>query len=59
MWGGVTAPGLDGDVWVHFSVVAGPPDDYRELRAGQAVRFTYETPGQDGFPYRAVAVVPA
>jgi cold shock protein len=57
-WGVVTAPGLDGNVWVHFSVIAGPPDGYRGLRAGQPVQFTYEAPGQDGFPYSAIDVVP-
>ena len=33
---------------------------YRQLHAGQRVRFTFERPGflQDGYSYRALAVWP-
>jgi CspA family cold shock protein len=53
-WGTVASPDVSGEVWAHFSTVAG--DGYRSLSAGQSVSFTYETPGQDGFPHRAVSV---
>jgi cold shock protein len=43
---------------VHFSSIEAP--GYRELRAGQQVRFTYEDPGflQDGCRFRALRVWP-
>ena len=44
-WGVLRTPaGLS--VWCHFSHVVA--DGYRELLAGDRVRFDYETPGQDG-----------
>lgn len=53
-FGVVTSPEVDGEVWVHFSRLerAG----YRNLVADEPVEFTYETPGQDGYPHRAVWV---
>ncbi len=56
-WGAVASPDVDGDVWTHFSNIRGP--GFKVLSAGQPVRFTYETPGQDGFSHRAVSVEPA
>lgn len=53
-WGVVSSPAVDGEVWTHFSNIK--VTGYKSLRAGEAVRFTYETPGQDGFPHRAVSV---
>jgi CspA family cold shock protein len=57
-WGVLTAPEIPGDCFVHFSSIE--TSGYRELRAGQRVRFTYEDPGflQDGCPLRALAVWP-
>ncbi len=56
-WGVLDAPETPGGCWAHFSVVMMP--GYRSLDAGEQVEFAYETPGQDGFDYRAVAVYPA
>jgi cold shock protein len=57
-WGVIVAPEIPGDCFVQFSSIEGR--GYRELRAGQHVRFTYEGPGfrQDGCRFRAVKVWP-
>jgi CspA family cold shock protein len=57
-WGVIDAPQVPGGCFVHFSGIQMP--GYRQLSAGQHVRFTFERPGflQDGCPYRAVAVWP-
>jgi CspA family cold shock protein len=56
--GVVDAPEVPGGCFVHFSHIEMP--GYRELHAGQRVRFTFERPGflQDGCPYRALTVWP-
>jgi CspA family cold shock protein len=56
-WGVVDSPETPGGCWVHFSAVLA--DGYRALRAGQEVGLDHETPGQDGYGYRAVRVWPA
>lgn len=45
-------------LFVHFSNIN--QSGYRELHAGQHVRFTFEQPGflQDGCPFRALEVWP-
>lgn len=50
-WGVIDASVMPGGCWAHFSVVDMP--GYRELHAGQAVIVDAETPGQDGYNYRA------
>lgn len=57
-WGVVVAPEVPGDCFVHFSNIE--VNGYRELHAGQHVRFTYEDPGflQDGCRFRALRVWP-
>ena len=57
-WGVVDAPAVPGGCFVHFANIEMP--GYRQLHAGQQVRFTFERPGflQDGCPYRALAVWP-
>jgi CspA family cold shock protein len=55
-WGVLASPSVRGGVWAHFSMIQ--MDGYRSLTAGRSVRFTYETPGQDGYPHRAVSVRP-
>jgi CspA family cold shock protein len=57
-WGVIVAPEVPGDCFVHFSCIVSR--GYRELRAGQQVRFTYEDPGfaQDGCRFRAIKVWP-
>lgn len=53
-WGALASDDVEGEVWAHFSNVNGT--GYRTLRPGQRVRFTYETPGQDGYPHRAITI---
>jgi hypothetical protein len=31
---------------------------YRSVTRGESVTFTYETPGQDGYPHSAISVTP-
>lgn len=44
-----------GGCWTHFSHVEG--DGFRTLSAGQVVDLDWESPGQDGYGFRAVRVV--
>lgn len=53
-WGVLASPDVDGQVWAHFSNIDAV--GYRSLKPGEAVSFTYETPGQDGYPHRAIRV---
>ena len=57
-WGVLEAPEVPGGCFVHFSSIEMP--GYRQLHAGQRVRFTFERPGflQDGYSSRALAVWP-
>lgn len=57
-WGVIEAPEVPGGCFVYFSHIE--MDGYRQLHAGQHVRFTFERPGflQDGYRYRALAVWP-
>lgn len=57
-WGVIEAPEVPGGCFVHFSSIQ--MTGYRELEAGQRVRFTFEQLGflQDGYAYRAQAVWP-
>ncbi|MFJ8476940.1 cold-shock protein [Kitasatospora sp. NPDC094011] len=54
-WGVLVSRTLPEPVWAHFSVI--PGIGYRELTAGQAVRFTAERADQDFFHWRAVQVL--
>jgi CspA family cold shock protein len=56
-WGVVDSPETPGGCWVHFSQVA--VDGYRALTVGQAVVLEWESPGQDGYPYRALRAWPS
>lgn len=53
-WGAFASPDVDGEVWAHYSNIEG--GGYRTLTPGERVTFTYETPGQDGYPHRAVSI---
>ncbi len=53
-WGVIDATETPGGCWTHFSAV--DMEGYRALRQGQLVALTVESPGQDGYPYRAVRV---
>ena len=55
-WGVIDSSATPGGCWTHFSHLAVP--GYHTLRAGQVVEMEWETPGQDGYPYRAVRVWP-
>jgi cold shock protein len=57
-WGVIATPEVPGNCFVHFCSIEVP--GYREVRAGQRVRFTYEDPGfpQDGCRFRALKVWP-
>ena len=55
-WGVIDSADTPGGCWAHFSVIVS--QGYRTLEPGGHVTFTYETPGQDGFNYRAVQVWP-
>ena len=53
-WGVVDSAETPGGCWVHFSHVVA--DGYRALAPGTQVDLAWETPGQDGYPFRAVAL---
>jgi cold shock protein len=57
-WGVIDSPDVPGGCFVHYSNIE--MSGFRVLRAGQRVRFTFETPGfdQDGCPHRAFVVHP-
>jgi CspA family cold shock protein len=55
-WGVLVSPAVDGECFALFSDIE--MEGYRSLRAGQSVSFECETPGQDGYPYRAGSVRP-
>lgn len=53
-WGAVRPDGAGGEAWVHFSNIRDTGSI--QLTVGERVRILYETPGQDGYPHRAVWV---
>ena len=53
-WGVLDSDATPGGCWAHFAVL--DFDGYRTLSPGQQVRLTAESPGQDGYPWRAVRV---
>src|SRR4051794_8287549 len=55
-WGVIDAEQVPGGCWVSFTVIA--MEGYRELTAGQRVRFTFERADQDGYDFRATGVWP-
>lgn len=55
-WGVLDSDETPGGCWAHFSVIE--MDGYRTLEAGESVDLTWETPGQDGYNFRAVRVIP-
>jgi uncharacterized RmlC-like cupin family protein/cold shock CspA family protein len=56
-WGVLDSPATPGGCWAHYSRVE--MTGFRSLAPGAEVSFTFEAPGQDGFPFRAVTVWPA
>src|SRR5713101_9458984 len=55
-WGVLASPSVHGKVWTIFFNIK--MNGYRTLKRGQPVTFTYETPGQDGYPHHARSVRP-
>jgi cold shock protein len=55
-WGVLDSPDTPGGCWAHFSHIE--MSGYRSLTPGRAVLLEWEAPGQDGYGYRAVRVVP-
>jgi CspA family cold shock protein len=47
-WGALTAPEVPGGCFVHYSNIQS--DGYRQLVAGQEVRFTYSEPAKTATP---------
>ncbi|MFI5845175.1 cold-shock protein [Catenuloplanes sp. NPDC051500] len=56
-WGVIDSPATPGGCWAHFSSAAVP--GVASFTPGQAVELEFESPGQDGYPYRAVRLQPA
>ena len=54
-WGVLDSDATPGGCWTHFAAL--DFDGYRKLSPGQQVRLTAESPGQDGYAWRAVRVV--
>lgn len=70
-WGVIESPDTPGGCWLHFSHLwrdgipeAGPGEvvevtgGYREVFEGETVDFDWQTPGQDGYKFRATNVRP-
>jgi len=53
-WGVLESDTTPGGCWTHWSVL--DFDGYRARSCGQKVRLKAESPGQDGFPWRAIRV---
>jgi cold shock protein len=53
-WGVIRSHDVDGEIWAHFSNIE--MSGYHELHTDEEVRLTYETPGQDGYPHRAITI---
>jgi CspA family cold shock protein len=55
-WGVIDSTETPGGCWAHVSHVE--MEGYRALTPGQEVGLEWEAPGQDGYPFRAVRVLP-
>ncbi|MDR7277811.1 cold shock domain-containing protein [Catenuloplanes atrovinosus] len=56
-WGVLDSAETPGGCWAHFSAAATP--GAARLAPGTPVRLDWESPGQDGYPFRAVRFWPA
>lgn len=54
-WGVLDSDATPGGCWTHFSAL--DFDGHRTVSPGQQVQLTAESPGQDGYAWRAVRVV--
>lgn len=50
-WGVIDSTETPGGCWAHFSHI--DASDFRALAAGQRVTLKWESPGQDGYSFRA------
>jgi cold shock protein len=55
-WGVIDSERTPGGCWVHFAHIEAR--SFRELTPGQRVRLEWESPGQDGYDFRALRVTP-
>jgi len=55
-WGVLDSAETPGGCWAHFSHIE--MDGYKSLETAQVVQLEWEAPGQDGFDFRAVQIVP-
>ncbi|MCM2423038.1 cold shock domain-containing protein [Streptomyces sp. RKAG293] len=55
-WGVLDCAETPGGCFGHFSDIVA--EGFRSLSAGQRVQLTWEAPGQDGYAYRAVRIIP-
>jgi CspA family cold shock protein len=55
-WGVIDSDETPGGCWAHFSAAAVP--GYATFSSGQKVHLDWESPGQDGYDFRAVRVWP-
>lgn len=64
-WGVLDSVETPGGCWTHYSVIQSAilradgvarVSAYKSLVVGESVELEWETPGQDGFAYRAVSV---
>ena len=53
-WGVLDSPETPGGCWGHYSVIE--MDGYKTLEQGQRVSLDWESPGQDGFDFRATKI---
>lgn len=54
--GVIDSPETPGGCWANFARIDMP--GLRTLTPGDAVDFEFETPGQEGFEYTAIQIVP-
>jgi cold shock protein len=64
-WGVIDSAETPGGCWAHFSTIETPRvasrggmdvDEYKTLSPRDPVELVWETPGQDGYDFRAVTV---
>lgn len=55
-WGVLDSAETPGGCWAHYSHVEA--EGFRSLRPGADVDLEWEAPGQDGYSFRAVRVMP-
>ena len=55
-WGVLDSAETPGGCWGSFMHV--DTSGYKTLNAGQRVELDFESPGQDGYPFRATRIVP-